>query len=84
MVAKVHGKIVKDGNKPLYVPKSRYSVLDPDSTISTQLKALRSTILDNTFNESNYPKVTMKKLHDNQYKTSQESYNNELFYRVHY
>jgi hypothetical protein len=59
----VHGILVKGGKNMLYIPKSRYNMLDDDALISLPLKELPKSIIDNTFKEVTYATLSMQKAH---------------------
>jgi hypothetical protein len=71
LVATVHGIIVKDGKKNLYIPKSRYNVQDEDAVVSEALKKLQQSVINKTFEETTFAKITMQKAHALEYPMAQ-------------
>jgi hypothetical protein len=48
---------------PHWVPESKYQIANDNATLSNELHAIRQQVLNNEFNEDEYPKYTVKGAH---------------------
>ena len=69
--------IIATSKKPFWIPLERYGVLVDTAPLSTEMRMLRVSILQGTYEHLNQPMVTLQEVHRQLYETREDSGNEE-------
>ena len=69
--------IIATANKPFWIPLERYGVLVESAPLLDEMRMLRVSILQGTYDHLNQPLVTLQHVHRQLYETGEDSGNEE-------